>query len=129
MAVVRWVFEDPVSLIAETFEINPNEGGSPSYEKNMTYKAAAAAGGRVIALEGRDRPKTLEFSGTLLTQSQFEMFTTWWNKRYQVKVTDDLNREFYILIESFIPKRERAIHYPWKHSYTVRATVVDWPTE
>lgn len=124
--VVKWQFNDPATLETHTFEINPNEGGSPEYTKNIQYRNTSAPDGKTLLFEGRDNPQTLEFSGVLLTESQYNMFRDWWDKRYQVYVTDDLGREFSIVIEAFIPKRERAFHHPWKHSYTVRATIVDW---
>lgn len=126
MAVTRWVFTDPVTLDTYNFEINPNDGGSPQYAKNLTYSVTSAPDGKVVAFEGRERPKTLEFSGVLLTQAHFEAMLEWYNKQYQVSVTDDLGREFSIIIESFSPQRQRAVHYPWKHQYSVRATIVDW---
>ena len=126
MAVVKWVFEDPVTLASTTFEINPNDGGSRSYEKNIGYSNTSAPDGKVIVFEGRDAPASIEFSGVLLTETQYDMFVEWWNKRYQVNVTDDLGREFSIIVEAFVPKRERARSHPWKHSYVCRATIVDW---
>lgn len=124
--VNRWTFEDPNTLETYTFAINPNEGGSPQYSKKFEYRNTSAPDGKVIVFEGRDDPQTIEFSGTLLTQAQYDAFVTWWDKRYQVKITDDLGREFWIEIESFSPKRERAVHYPYKHSYTIKAIIVDW---
>ena len=126
MAVNRWIFSDPVTLATYNFEINPSEGGSPSYNKTFVYRSTSAPDGKVIVFEGREAPKTLEFSGVLLTEAHFNAFVEWYNKKYQVQVTDDLGREFSIIIESFVPKRERAVHSPWKHSYSVRATIVDW---
>lgn len=126
MAVTRWIFQDPVTSTSVTFPINPNDGGSPSYEHNFQYQNTAAPDGKVLVYEGRDNPQAIEFSGVLFTEDHFNMFVTWWQKRYQVNVTDDLGREFSIIIEKFVPKRERAIHFPWKHSYSVTATVVDW---
>lgn len=126
MAVVRWLFEDPVTLDSYEMEVNPSSGGSPNYTKKITYENTSAPDGKVIVFEGRDEVRKLEFSGTILTEAQFNAFVTWWEKRYQVSVTDDLGRVFSIILESFDPTRERAIHYPWKHSYRVNATIVDW---
>lgn len=126
MAVVRWLFEDPVTLDSWQFEINPNEGGSPAYSKNIVYSATCAPDGKVVVFEGRDEPKKLEFSGVLLTQEHFEAFAEWYEKRYQVNVTDDLGRTFSVIIDRFDPTRQRALHYPWKHTYRVSATIVDW---
>ena len=127
MSVVRWTFFDPFTSDTYTFEINPNEGGSPAFKRAFSYQATAAAEGRTLVFEGRAAPKSMDFSGTLLTEAQLEAFETWADKGNQIKVTDDLGRESWIVIEEFIPKRVRAVQYPWKHSYTVKATVVDWP--
>lgn len=128
MAVNRWDFFDPSTSQTYEFEINPNAGGSPSYEHNYQYVNTAAPDGKVLVYEGRDSPKKLNFSGTLLTQTHFEAFVTWWSKKHQITVTDDLNRTFTILIDKFTPRREKASRSPWKHSYEVEATIVDWPT-
>lgn len=125
MSVTKWTFTDPVTSAGYTFIINPSEGGSPSYEKNIQYQNTAAPDGKVLSFEGRDNPKRLEFSGVLFTEAEYDAFVEWWDKRYQVVITDDLGRTFTILIESFVPKRERAVHSPWKHSYDVIATIVD----
>lgn len=127
MAVVRWVFEDPTTLDSFTFAINPKEGGSPSYQKTLTYQSTAAPDGKVISFEGRDPVRNLEFSGVLFTEEEFDAFVEWWGKRYQVQVTDDLGRTFTIQINSFEPTRRRARAHPWKHDYRVSATIVDWP--
>lgn len=124
--VVKWLFEDPVTMESYTFDINPNTGGSPAYEKNTLYKNTCAPDGKVVIAEGLDNPQKLSFSGVLLFQEQYDAFVTWWDKRYQVYITDDLGRQFSVEIDTFTPTRERAVHYPWKHSYSVDATIVEW---
>jgi hypothetical protein len=127
MAVVRWTFEDPTAAQTYEFEINPNDGGSPGYERNVSYQNTSAPDGKTLIFEGAPRAQELEFSGTLLTQEQYDAFVTWWQKKNQVKMTDDLGREWWIVITRFAPTRERSVHYPWKHSYSVTAVIVDWP--
>jgi hypothetical protein len=126
MAVVRWVFYDPATAESYTFAINPTSGGSPSYEKTFQYQNTAAPDGKVLVFEGRQAVKKLSFEGKILEQTHYDAFVTWFNKANQIRVTDDLGRTFYIIIEKFDPKRERAVHSPWKHSYTVDASIVDW---
>lgn len=125
--VVKWKFNDTVAAQIYTFEINPSDGGSPSYKKNITFKNTAAPNGRTLIFEGRDEPVTFSFSGTILTQTQFEAFETWFLKRRQIIVTDDLNRSYSVYITSFDPKRVRASTAPWKHTYTCEAISLDWP--
>lgn len=125
--VVRWIFTDPTDSSSYTFEINPNEGGSPTLKKNVLFKNTAAPNGKTLIYEGRDDPVTFSFSGTLLTQAQLEAFETWYLKRHQIVITDDLGRTFSVYITSFDPKRVRSAHIPWKHTYTVEAISLDWP--
>lgn len=126
MSVVRWVFRDPSTLETYQFAVNPSEGGAPSYNKTAVYTKTSAPDGKVIRFEGRDEPSQLAFSGTLFSEEEFDAFVRWWDKRYQIQVEDDLGRQFYIQIDSFVPTRVRARNYPWKHTYQVAATIIDW---
>lgn len=124
--VVRWRFDDPSDSSFHVFEINPDAGGSPSYIKNVGYQNTVAPGGKTLIYEGADQPQTLEFSGNILSQDEFNAFITWFNKRHQIKLTDDLGRQMYIYITEFTPKRVRASLFPWRHTYDVKATVISW---
>jgi hypothetical protein len=48
----------------------------------------------------------------------------WFNKRYPIEVTDDLDRILTIYITTFEPKRVRSATYPWKHTYSVKYLVL-----
>lgn len=127
MSVIRWTIYDPTSLTTTAFEVNPNEGGTPARKKTLTFQSTSAPGGKTLVFEGRDEPESFEFSGTLLYQSQWTQFNTWFDLRHQVLLTDDLGRQFWIYITEFSATRKRAVSHPWKHEYKVTATVVDWP--
>jgi hypothetical protein len=124
MAVVKWKFEDPVTLESHTFAINPSEGGSPDFKKSFSTRSTTA--GKALIFEGADEPQRLSFSGVLFTEEEYEAFREWWQKRRQIKITDDLGRSYFILIQAFVPNRRRARSHPWKHDYQVDATIVDW---
>lgn len=126
MSVVKWTFYDATTASTYTFAINPNEGGTPLRRKTISYQNTAAPDGKTLIFEGRDEPRKISFSGTLLEQAQLDAFETWFEKRHQVRVTDDLGREYWIYITSFEPKRARARSHPWKHTYTCEATILDW---
>ena len=119
---MKWQFDDPVSFDTYVFEINPSEGGSPKYEKQISE--SSTTDGTTVLFEGRDATKNASFSGVVLTQDQYNAMIEWFNKRYLIDYTDDLGRTFTIYITKFDPKRERAIHSPWKHSYTVDYVIV-----
>jgi hypothetical protein len=125
MTVVRWTFYDPTTLVTYTVPINPNDGGSPSYQKSIARQMTTAPDGKTLLFEGADQVQTLEFSGVLIEQAHYDAFVTWFNKRHQVKVTDDLQRTFWIYITGFAPKRQRAAKAPWKHQYSVSALILD----
>lgn len=126
MAVVRWKFYDGSTAEEHTFEINPNAGGSLEYEKNLIEQNTCAPGGRTLIFEGADNPPKLEFSGPILTESQHVAFLYWWNKRRQIRITDDLGREYWVYITSYKPVRKRSYLYPWRHDYTMTCTVLSW---
>lgn len=121
---VRWTFYDPTNSTTYTFPINPSEGGSPIHKKTMTYQNTLSPGGRVLIFEGQTEAQEVEFSGTILDQAQYDAMVLWFNKRHQIRLTDDLGRQFNIYITEFTPKRERAYHHPWKHSYSVKYVVM-----
>lgn len=124
--VTKWLIEDPAAADTYSFNINPSEGGSPGYQKNITEENTTAPNGKTLLWEGLDEPQTLEFEGTILEQVQYDAFVDWFQKRRQVRLTDDLGRVYWVYITSFQPKRERAFHYPWKHSYTMTCTILSW---
>lgn len=126
MARIAWTFYDPAEDETYSWEINPNEGGYPSRTKNVLFEATAAPNGQTVAQEGRDTPETFSFSGVILTESQFNTLNTWYEKRNQILLTDDLGREFWIYIKTFSPTRQRSAKYPWRHDYSIEAIILDF---
>lgn len=124
--VVRWTLYDPVELVTYTFGMNPVEGGSPEAKKRVNYMNTSAPDGLTIIYEGQDEVMLIPWSGTLLTQAEFDALWQWWDKRRQLLLTDDLGREYWIYIQTFVPKRVRAATAPWKHTYTVTAVILSW---
>jgi hypothetical protein len=74
MPVVRWTFEDLTVTTPTTyeFEINPNQGGSPRYQKQIMTKSTCAPDGRVIIQEGRDLPNEMSFTGVILKEEMYD---------------------------------------------------------
>ncbi len=123
---IPWQFTDPTDSSFYVWEINPNDDGSLQYEKTVSYKNTSAPDGKTIAFEGRDAPLSTSFSGVILTESQYDAMVTWFNKRHQIQIEDDLGRVFYIYITKFSPKRKRSRSYPWRHEYTCEYFILDW---
>ena len=115
--IVKWLFYDPVEDEEYEFEINPAAGGSPQYKKNFTYQSVVDPLAAPVVMQGRSDPLTLEFSGTILSEDQYRTMVDWWYRNCVIQLTD------------VSPKRERAYHYPWKHSYTAKCTILGVPEE
>lgn len=125
--VVRWTFTDPQSLEVYTFEINPNDGGTPSPAKNLVFESASAEEGQPIIFEGRPKLNEQTASGTILTETQYNSLLYWYNKKRQIVMTDDLNRPTTIYISGIDFKRVRRVQAPWMHTYTLKYYILDWP--
>lgn len=125
MAVVRWTFSDPVTLEVYEFELNPSEATEPQYEKAMTYEKTAGQNGQVLAYEGRREPQRLTWKGAILDNDEHEVFKEWFEKNYQIDVTDDLGQEFRVYITKYAPERKRAVMHPYKRMYSIEALVID----
>lgn len=117
----RWTFSTDTAEI--TFEINPSDTNEISRTKSVLYKNTLPSMKSLI-YEGNGPEKTFSWTGTTLTQSQYEAFIEWYNKEEQVRLMDDLGRIYMIYITDLEPKRERSPLYPWKHSYRMQAVVL-----
>lgn len=126
--VVRWDFDDPVLDETYVFDVNPSEGGSPKKKKNILSTPTVAPDGVVLQFEGYPDPDLIEWSGTILYESQFNTLYDWWTKKHQIQLTDDLGRQVWIYIVDFKFERRRSSIYPWKHGYSITAHVLDWPS-
>jgi len=124
--VVRWLFEDTATAESYTFEVNPRAGGSPSYKKTISYQNTSAPDGKTLVFEGLDAAQEIEWEGVILQETQYDAFLTWYQKRRQIRLTDDLGRQMWIYIKSFEPKRRRGQSHPWLHDYTITAVILSW---
>lgn len=122
--VVKWTFFDPTVPETYTFAINPNTGGTPNRTKRINFESPAASDGSMILFEGREEPRRVEISGVILNQAQLDTFQAWYDKRHQIRLTDDLGRQYWVYITSFSATRNRRAHHPWHHSYQMQLTVI-----
>lgn len=123
----RWTFYDPIDEVTITLPVNPKEGGTPPRKKNFVRRGTTAPEGRTILFQGLDDPKSWKVSGTLFTQEHLELLDEWYEKNHQIRVTDDLGRSIWIVIEEFTADRRWSYNHPWRHDYTLTAVVLDIP--
>lgn len=125
MSVVKWEIYNPVTEETTRFDMNPAEGGSPSYNKNMTYNDRSGPNSGIIAFEGEPAPLEYEVSGVLLQESQYNFFKNIWDLQHQVRLTDDLGRVFWIYVTSVQFRRIRRANHPWAHEYQMSYVELD----
>lgn len=127
MARIPWRWEDTVEGTVLFMPINPNEGASPTYQKQLTKTQTTAPGAdsRPIIFEGADAVTQFDFSGALLSEEHYNFVLNAWRKRHPIKLTDDLGRTFTIYMESFAPQRVISRIRPWKHTYQATSVIVE----
>lgn len=132
MAVIRWTLEDVLQAgpapYTMTFVWNPSQGGSPSFEKQYNTQMSLGPLRGAIIQEGNPTVPTIEFSGTILDQTHYELLETWVDKRVLLELTDDLGRKFRGAIASWRPQREHRPFHPWYHNYTASFIVHGYKT-
>lgn len=125
-ATPRWIFVDPTSAtpVEAQFEINPSSTTEIVRSKAIVYQNTLAPNTKSIIFENQDSARTMSWTGTTLTQAQYQMFVDWYNKRTSIRLLDDLTRMYSIYITEFTPKRVRNAEYPWLHTYDMKALVL-----
>lgn len=120
MARIPWILTDPTEAESYEFQVNPKEGGAPSYAKNLTTKSTTAPGpnAALLAFEGADNPTGFDASGTLLTQQQFEDLKRWYQKRVLLTLEDDLGQVYTIYLQTLDFKRAPKRSHPWRHTFS-----------
>ena len=122
--MARWTLSEVGTANTYTFDMNPSQASSPVRRRNVTYQTTAGVNGRVLLFEGRAEPPTIQVQGTLLEQAQYTALDTWAKKRAMIDIVDDLGRTFRAVIQTFDATRIRSVTKPWRHDYTIDATVI-----
>lgn len=120
----KWTAYSPRQDITYTFEINPNDGGQPTFAKNITYTSTTAPNSGTLMFEGGPKPQEVTVSGTLLTETQYSMLAFFVTSHYLFQLTDDRGEQQWVYFTSFQPKRVNRAHHPWYSTYSLAYTVV-----
>ncbi len=123
-ALVRWQFYDPATG-THMFAMNPDSGGTPKYAKTITEVPTTAGDGRSLLFEGSDVAAAMEFSGIVHDLAEADVFVQWFGKHRQVRVTDDLGRQFWIFLTGLEITRKRSRNFPAKATFKVTAVILD----
>lgn len=127
-AVNRWVFTDVYQKGPQPYEyqvhINPNDAGSPSFDKAISVSKVSGPNEMPIIQEGAPGAATMTFSGVILEQAHYEALEIWFRKRILIRVQDDLGRHFYGVFSRWAPHRQRRSHNYWYHTYDAEMTIL-----
>lgn len=121
---VPWIFKDVVNDEEYEFAVNPLDTSIPSVEKSVATQYTTA--GKAINFEGRSKPQTINFSGTILTEQHLNAMNYWFEKSSQINLSDDLGRKYWIVITNFAPTRQYTPDFPWRHEYSADAIILSW---
>jgi hypothetical protein len=115
----RWIFYDPVLATSYSFSANPNSD-QESYTKTETYEAVLVPGGAPLIYEGRDQPTSITLSGTFLSEAQQQALLSWYQKRYQLLLTDDRGYQRYVYPYSYQVTRKPSALYQWRGDWQMQ---------
>ncbi len=119
ISVVRWTFFDPTDASTAVFEMNPSDGGNEDRKHTIGTSSRRAPGKKTVVVGNANGIREFKFSGTILTETMYNLFDLWFNKDHPIELTDDLGRTFSIYITEFVPKRVHKPYNPWFHTYDV----------
>lgn len=125
--VKKWVFQDPASSDYYHLPYNPNNMTSPFGPKNITYQATTAIDGNKLAWEGQEAAVQWQFEGYIRSQTEYDAFVFWRNKRNRIWVTDHYGRAWLGYITNFDAKPRRSMNVPWSHTYTMTFLIFGGP--
>lgn len=134
MSRIPWSWYDPVEDETYYMPVNPyQDNGSNNIVRTTSYEVNAATYqdqsgvdriGNLVYHSSDDVPKQ-SYTGRLYTQDEVEDFTAVVEKNNALTLTDDLDRSYSVLIESFTLNRVRARNRPYKHEYSLTFIVLE----
>ncbi len=131
---VKWTFTDEVEGTTSVFTLNPE---SASIDRGgLQSSQISTTNGRRIIQKGRRNPDAMVINGTTFQEDEFVAFAQIASKMYQVKLTDDLGREFWVFITGYSPERQptrfgsyagaSGSRLDWRMRYSINMTMLDW---
>lgn len=124
MPVQRWTLYNPSTGITLTFPRNPIEGVLPEYEKNVDLQTTTSPDGQPLMFQGRDKPRTMPFSGSIRDKEHFDFMLAWYRLSVPVTVTDHLGNTFSLYLVRFAPKPKNRHNNPWAANFDAAAVVL-----
>lgn len=134
MSRVGWRLYDPIEDEEYYMPVNPYEDtGSHSVSVTLGFNVSA---GMYRDSLGNDRISTIIMSaqqslepfsyvGRTYNEIEHSKMEEWAAKDYPIHLSDDLGRQWLVVIESFAPRRLPTVkNKPYKHEYTLSGYVL-----
>lgn len=118
---IAWKFFDGENVY--NLPVNPHSATMPVKKRRLTHQPTCA--GRVVTYEGRPEAQIFNFSGVILNEEQYRLFSSWVRKSKQIQITDDLGQSYWVYFKTFEPKRKRNNSYDWYMDYAISGVVLD----
>jgi hypothetical protein len=133
MGYVRERFRDPAAILPDyIFEVNHSDEEAVEQRRNLE-RTSPTSGVGFVRQQGADSPKTLRYTGTILTQTQYDAMQSYYDacRTRTIKFRDFTDDEMDVLITAFSPLRKRTIKNPRDNSislhyweYTIELEVI-----
>ena len=134
--MAKWEFYDFVTDSTYTMELNPQQVNMGGVTKTISERGASSPTGKRILFEGRREPQVISFDGVIFNKDEYVRFENLANKNYQVRLTDDLGRVYWVYVTNFSPGRRKTSYAAlagqqssigtWLADYSIECTVLDW---
>lgn len=122
--VMKWVLkESQPGGMEYVFDINPDSMTSPYAPRQYTVDRTVAAQGVAFAWEGGFRAHEWQFSGTLLSQDQYDALVAFYNVGRRFWLRDHRTRIWTVTFADLDLVPLRKVGQPWAHRYTVKALI------
>lgn len=122
--VLRWKFKDLKTNEVWTVPLNPDNMTSPYPQRKYVYNSTTAGpAGTTVTHEAHSDPVSWQFSGQILDRDHFDKLLYWSRKKNRIQITDHYGRIFIVLLDQFNVLPKRAYGKPWRHTYTMTASV------
>lgn len=110
MPVTHW------KIGATSFEINPI---SVKISRRKRFHILEIISGSPVVQEGREEVGTITCDITVLSETAYNQFNTWFNTGGQLSLTDDHNDVYVVVIEQMDLNREYATSHDYYYAGSV----------
>lgn len=120
---IAWTLSETTTPSSYAMSVNPKEATAPPLSKSFNVEVASL--NTLALIEKRDETSVISLQGVVLDKDQLDQMYLWFDKQFEITLTDDLGRQNLVYILSFAPTRDKVrIGYTWRHTYNMEMLVL-----